>query len=306
MYLNLWQWYVLNVLTTYRDGFPNPATIGYLILDQATLNKYILESESFITERFGETEPEIGIILGSGLGPFAENINLKHSIDTTEIPHYPASTVPGHKGRLVYGILEGIEILALQGRVHTYEGYEQWQVTYPARLLGALGIKSLIVTNSSGTSNPEYEPGSFMLIEDHLNYLFREPLEPWERNGKEVNSPYEKEFIRLAKEVSERTGIRLETGVLSANLGPSYETPAEVDFQRKMGSDSASMSTLPEVTVAHYLGIKVLGLSVLTNYAAGLSKVPLTHEEVTDMAEAVSEKFSKLVTEIIREIHSRN
>ena len=306
MYLNLWQWYVLNVLTTYRDGFPNPATIGYLILDQATLNKYILESESFITERFGETEPEIGIILGSGLGPFAENINLKHSIDTTEIPHYPASPVPGHKGRLVYGILEGIEILALQGRVHTYEGYEQWQVTYPARLLGALGIKSLIVTNSSGASNPEYEPGSFMLIEDHLNYLFRESLEPWERNGKEVNSPYEKEFIRLAKEVSERTGIRLETGVLSANLGPSYETPAEVDFQRKMGSDSASMSTLPEVTVAHYLGIKVLGLSVLTNYAAGLSKVPLSHEEVTDMAEAVSEKFSKLVTEIIREIHSRN
>ncbi|MCH7494783.1 MAG: purine-nucleoside phosphorylase [Candidatus Marinimicrobia bacterium] len=300
------EWYVLNVLTTYRDGFPNPATIGYLILDQATLNKYISESESFITERFGETDPEIGIILGSGLGPFAENIDLKHSIDTTEIPHYPASTVPGHKGRLVYGILEGIEILALQGRVHTYEGYEQWQVTYPARLLGALGIKSLIVTNSSGASNPEYEPGSFMLIEDHLNYLFREPLEPWERNGKEVNSPYEKEFIRLAKEVSERTGIRLETGVLSANLGPSYETPAEVDFQRKIGSDSASMSTLPEVTVAHYLGIKVLGLSVLTNYAAGLSKVPLSHEEVTDMAEAVSEKFSKLVTEIIREIHSRN
>lgn len=275
-------------------------------MDQATLKEYLSESESFITERFGETDPEIGIILGSGLGPFADNIDLIHSIDTIEIPHYPASTVPGHKGRLVCGILEGIEILALQGRVHTYEGYEQWQVTYPARLLGALGIKSLIVTNSSGASNPEYEPGSFMLIEDHLNYLFREPLEPWERNGKDLNSPYDKEFIRLAKEVSERTGIPLETGVLSANLGPSYETPAEVNFQRKMGSDSASMSTLPEVTVAHYLGIKVLGLSVLTNYAAGLSKVPLSHEEVTDMAEAVSEKFSNLVTEIIIEINSRN
>ena len=278
----------------------------YNLLDQTTLKEYLSESESFVTERFGEIRPEIGIILGSGLGAFADNIDLKQAIDTTEIPHYPASTVPGHKGRLVYGTLEGVELLALQGRVHTYEGYEQWQVTYPARLLATLGIRYLIVTNSSGAYNPEYEPGSFMLIEDHLNYLFREPLEPWERNGKDLSSPYDRKFIRLAKEVSERAGIPLEVGTLSANLGPSYETPAEVGFQRKMGSDSASMSTLPEVTVAHYLGIKVLGLSVLTNYAAGLNKVPLSHEEVTDMAESVSEKFSDLVTEIIKEISSEN
>lgn len=273
-------------------------------MDQKLLSDYLTESVSFINERFKLDRPLIGIILGSGLGKFVDSITDPSFINTGDIPHYPVSTVKGHSGRLVHGHLNGIEILALQGRVHTYEGYDQWQVTYPARLFNGLGIRSIIITNASGCSNPEFNPGDLMIIKDHLNFLFRDPLEDWERELANGSIPYDKEYINLASNVSDSTGIPLRQGVLAANLGPSYETPAEVQLQRQLGADAASMSTLPEVTVAHYLGMRVLGLSVLTNYAAGLSKTPLNHKEVTEMAEVVSEKFAIIITEIIKEINS--
>ena len=273
-------------------------------MDQTLLSDYLTESVSFINERFKLDRPLIGIILGSGLGNFVDLITDPSFINTGDIPHYPVSTVKGHSGTLVHGQLNGIEILVLQGRVHTYEGYDQWQVTYPSRLLNGLGIRSVIVTNAAGCSNPEFNPGELMIIKDHLNFLFREPLEDWESDFENGSTPYDKDYIDIAHEVSAGTGIPLRQGILAANLGPSYETPAEVQLQRRLGADAASMSTLPEVTVAHYLGMRVLGLSVLTNYAAGLSKTPLNHKEVTEMAEVVSEKFATLITEIIKEINS--
>ena len=271
-------------------------------MDKTTLNNYLSDSLSFLKERFSGFNAQTGIILGSGLGPFVENIEVFNAINTTDIPHYPASTVSGHSGRLVHGSVGGIELFALQGRVHTYEGYEQWQVTYPSRLMHLLGVRSLIVTNSSGSSNPDFEPGNFMLIRDHQNFIFRDPLYQWELTNSESLSPYNKEYISMAKDIAKKLDIKLYEGVLSANLGPTYETPAEVRFQRSLGGDAASMSTFPEVTVAHSLGLKVLGLSVLTNYAAGLNKTPLTHEEVTETADSVSGNFSKLITELIKNI----
>ena len=275
-------------------------------MDKTTLNNYLSESVSFLKERFSEFNAQIGIILGSGLGPFVENIQVINAINTADIPHYPASTVPGHSGRLVHGSVEGIEIFALQGRVHTYEGYDQWQVTYPARLMHLLGLRSLIVTNSSGSSNPDFRPGNFMLIRDHLDFIFRDPLYEWELRDIGSASPYNEEYISMAKSVAKKLDMNLYEGVLSANLGPTYETPAEVSFQRSLGGDAASMSTFPEVTVAHSLGLKVLGLSVLTNYAAGLNKTPLTHKEVTEMADSVSDNFSILITELIKKINLLN
>ena len=275
-------------------------------MDKTTLNNYLSESVSFLKERFSEFNAQIGIILGSGLGPFVENIQVINAINTADIPHYPASTVPGHSGRLVHGSVEGIELFALQGRVHTYEGYEQWQVTYPARLMNLLGLRSLIVTNSSGSSNPDFRPGNFMLIRDHLDFIFRDPLYEWELRDFGSVSPYNEEYISMAKSVAKKLDMNLYEGVLSANLGPTYETPAEVRFQRSLGSDIASMSTFPEVTVARSLGLKVLGLSVLTNYATGLNKTPLTHKEVTEMADSVSDNFSILITELIKKINLLN
>ena len=275
-------------------------------MDKTTLNNYLSESVSFLKERFTEFNAQIGIILGSGLGPFVENIQVINAINTTDIPHYPASTVPGHSGRLVHGSVEGIELLALQGRVHTYEGYGQWQITYPSRLMHLLGLRSLIVTNSAGSSNPDFIPGNFMLIRDHLDFIFRDPLYEWEQRDSGSVSPYNEEYISMAKSVANKLDIKLYEGVLSANLGPTYETPAEVSFQRSLGGDSVSMSTFPEVTVARSLGLKVLGLSVLTNYAAGLNKTPLTHKEVTEMADSISDNFSILITELIKKINLLN
>lgn len=275
-------------------------------MDETTLNNYLSDSLSILKEKFSGFKSQIGIILGSGLGSFAENIQVFNAINTTDIPHYPASTVPGHSGRLVHGSVEGIELFALQGRVHTYEGYEQWQVTYPARLMHLLGIRSLIVTNSSGSSNPDFEPGNFMLIRDHHNFIFRDPLYQWEVTNVESLPPYNKEYISMALDIANKLDIILYEGVLSANLGPAYETPAEVRFQRSLGGDAASMSTFPEVTVAQSLGLKVLGISVLTNYAAGLNKNPLTHREVTETADSVSGNFSKLITELIKNIDINN
>jgi len=272
-------------------------------LDQTLLSEKLTESVSFIKKEIELDQPLIGIILGSGLGNFVDSLSDSNFINTGEIPHYPISTVKGHSGRLVHGQINGIEIIALQGRVHTYEGYEQWQVTYPSRLLYELGIRSIIITNASGCSNPDFNPGDLMIIKNHLNFLFRAPLEDWERELANGSIPYDKEYINLASKVSDNSGIPLRQGILAANLGPSYETPAEVKLQRELGADAASMSTLPEVTVAHYLGMRVLGLSVLTNYAAGLSKTPLNHKEVTEMAEVASKKFSTLIAEIIKEIH---
>jgi purine-nucleoside phosphorylase len=270
------------------------------------LNSQLKESLAFIRSKI-QDRPKIGIILGSGLGPFAEELQNKKIVETSSIPHYPVSTVEGHAGKLVFGELEGTTILALQGRVHAYEGYALQQVTYPVHLMADLGIKNLIVTNAAGGLNPNFRPGDLMLIVDHINLMFDNPLigANEERLGPRVpdmSQPYDFRLIELAEKTALELGLRLQKGVLVASKGPSYESAAEVRMSQRLGGDAATMSTVPEVIAAVSRGIRVLGISCITNLATGLSENRLSHDEVTEVAEKVKEKFSRLIKAIILKI----
>ena len=258
-----------------------------------------------------EYRPGIAIILGSGLGEFAEQFTDPDIIPAADLPGYPVSTVPGHKGRLVFGKLDGVDILALQGRVHYYEGHPMTTVTLPVRVVHALGIRVLIVTNASGGISTKLKPGDLMLIDDHVNLMGTTPLIGWTPTD-EVNRfvdmgyAYSPELNRLAETVALELGIPLKRGVLGALTGPSYETPAEVRMQAKLGCDAACMSTVPEVIVAKSLGMTVMGISCITNQAAGLSENPLNHEEVQEIAAKVAPLFKKLLKTIIIRIASEH
>ncbi len=267
------------------------------------MRKNIQEALDYIKNRTTE-RPGIGIILGSGLGPFAEELQHKTIIPTADIPHYPPSTVEGHAGKLVFGKVEGVKVLALQGRIHAYEGYSLKQVTFPVQLMANLGVQHLIVTNAAGGLNPNFRPGDLMIIVDHINLMFDNPLigpnDP-ELGPRfpDMSEPYNRRLIELAEKTALDLGIKVQKGVLIASKGPSYETAAEVRMFQRLGGDAATMSTVPEVIVAVYRGLKVLGISCITNLATGLSATKLSHEEVTEVAELVKGKFSSLVKEII-------
>jgi len=270
------------------------------------LTERLQESLEVVRKRT-KSKPRVGIILGSGLGPFADGLEDRVAIPTAEIPHYPRSTVEGHAGRFVFGKVAGKEILALQGRVHAYEGYALQKVTYGVHLMAELGIETLIVTNAAGGINPNFVPGDLMVIVDHINLMFDNPLfgPNEERLGPrfpDMSEPYNRELIALAEQVGLEFGIKLQKGVLGALKGPTYETAAEIRMMRWFGADAGTMSTVPEVITAVYRGLKVLGISCITNLATGLSATKLSHEEVTEVAELVKERFSKLITEIIRRV----
>lgn len=270
------------------------------------LTERLQESLEVVRKRT-KSKPRVGIILGSGLGPFADGLEDRVAIPTAEIPHYPRSTVEGHAGRFVFGKVAGKEILALQGRVHAYEGYALQKVTYGVHLMAELGIETLIVTNAAGGINPNFVPGDLMVIVDHINLMFDNPLfgPNEERLGPrfpDMSEPYNRELIALAEHVGLEFGIKLQKGVLGALKGPTYETAAEIRMMRWFGADAGTMSTVPEVITAVYRGLKVLGISCITNLATGLSAKKLSHEEVTEVAELVKERFSKLITEIIRRV----
>jgi len=250
--------------------------------------------------------PHAGIILGSGLGDFADTLDNKIKIPTEDIPHYPKSTVEGHKGYLVFGTHKNVPLLAVQGRTHYYEGYPLEDVTFVVRIMQAIGIRVLLVTNAAGGVNPRFEPGDLMLITDQVNFLFNNPL-----IGKntyegprfpDMSDAYSKEFFEPMEEIALQRGIALKRGVLWVSSGPSYETAAEVKMIRKFGGDAASMSTVPEVITAVQAGIKVMGISCITNAATGLRAEKLSHQEVTDTANLVKEKFLTLVSGIIEHI----
>jgi purine-nucleoside phosphorylase len=254
-----------------------------------------------------EEIPKVGIILGSGLGSFAEELKNKTVIATSTIPHYPVSTVEGHAGKLVFGELDRVKVLALQGRVHAYEGYSLAQVTFPVHLIAELGVRNLIVTNAAGGLNPNFRPGDLMLIVDHINLMFDNPLfgknEP--KLGPrfpDMTQPYDFQLIELAEKAALELGLRLQKGVLVGSKGPSYESAAEVRMFQRLGGDAATMSTVPEVIAAVYRGIRVLGISCITNLATGLSGTKLSHDEVTEVADKVKEKFSRLIKKIILEM----
>jgi purine-nucleoside phosphorylase len=267
------------------------------------MNTQLKHTIDYISKRI-KTEPRIAIILGSGLGSFADTLENKIKISAESIPHYPKSTVKGHHGYLVFGTWKGTPLLAVQGRTHCYEGYSLEKVTYVVRIIAALDIKTLIVTNASGGVNTQFKPGDLMLITGQINNMFRNPLVGPLRFGGErfpdMSNPYSEEYFSLVESVAKENQIDLKRGVLYVSTGPSYETAAEVKMIAKLGGDAASMSTVPEVIVANHENLHVIGLSCITNHATGISKAPLSHEEVTETAKLVQEKFLKLLSGIIQ------
>jgi purine-nucleoside phosphorylase len=254
-----------------------------------------------------ELSPEIGLILGSGLGNLADEIEEAIKIEYKDIPNFPLSTVEGHEGALVFGKLKGKSVVAMKGRFHYYEGYGLEDVTFPVRVMKSLGVEKLIVTNAAGGSNIEFVPGDLMLIEDHINFSLRNPLigTNYEELGSrfpDMSRAYDREMIESAKSVSEALGIDLKRGVYAWVTGPSYETPAEVRMLSKLGVDAVGMSTVPEVIVARHGGIKVLGISCITNMASGILDKPLDHSEVIETSEIARDKFIKLVLGIVEAI----
>lgn len=249
-------------------------------------------------------KPQIGLVLGSGLGVLADELSQAVRIPYQEIPHFPQVTVEGHKGQLVIGELRGKTVVAMQGRFHYYEGHSLEAVTFPIRVMKAIGVSQLIVTNAAGGINLDFRPGDLMLIQDHINFTFRNPLigPNDERLGvrfPDMSEAYSRRLRELAREVAQTLDIPLKEGVYVGLLGPSYETPAEIRMLRTLGGDAVGMSTVPEVIVARHAGLEVLGISCISNVAAGILDQPLSHEEVMETTERVKEKFLTLVQEIV-------
>jgi len=251
----------------------------------------------------GDVAPSVGLILGSGLGGFAERLEGKAVVPYGDIPGFAASTVPGHAGKLVVGKRAGVDCAVMQGRIHFYEGHSARQVAFPARTLVALGAKTLIVTNAAG--GLRHPPGTLMLIRDHLNLFPDHPLRGPNDDRLGLRFPdmtraYPKELRALAREVAHGLGIELAEGVYAGSSGPSYETPAEIKMLDLLGADATGMSTVPEVIAAVHMGARVLGISCITNWAAGLGPGrPLSHDEVTETAEQVREKFEELLDRLV-------
>ncbi|MDP5273711.1 purine-nucleoside phosphorylase [Chengkuizengella axinellae] len=263
----------------------------------------IKESAQYIKDKL-EQSPEVGLVLGSGLGVLADQIEEATDIPYEEIPHFPVSTVEGHDGKLVIGKLEGKNVLMMKGRFHMYEGYSDETVSFPIRVMKELGIKTLIVTNAAGGVNTLFEPGNLMLIHDHINFTGKNPLIGPNDSELGVRFPdmseaYSKRLRVIAEAVSSELSIKLQQGVYIGLLGPSYETPAEIRMLRVLGADAVGMSTVPEVIAARHAGIEVLGISCISNMAAGILDQPLSHDEVMETTEKVKEQFLGLVKGII-------
>ena len=263
------------------------------------------ESASYINDRIGSKKVEIAIVLGSGLGELGERIEDAVYIDYHDIPHFPVSTVPGHKGRLVVGMLEGRRVMCMQGRFHFYEGWSMDECVYPIRTMFVMGIKSLLLTNAAGCVNKEWKPGDLMLITDHIKLI---PESPNRGPNHEALGPrffdmcstYDKALQNIARKASESTGIPLREGVYMLFSGPNFETPAEVRFARIAGADACGMSTVPEAIAASQMKMHTMGLSCMTNMAAGILDQPLNHEEVIETGNRVKGEFEKLVREIVK------
>jgi purine-nucleoside phosphorylase len=257
----------------------------------------------FIRAR-AEVAPSIGIVLGSGLGLFAEKVSDAAIIPFSEVPHFPQSTVPGHSGRLVLGTLHGVSVAVTQGRVHGYEGYSPEEVAFPVRVLGGLGIRTLVVTNAAGGIRTDLKQGDLVLISDHINFTQRNPIagQHDERFGArffDMSEAYAKRLRGLAAATARKQGMDLPEGVYLCVLGPSFETPAEIRAFRALGADLVGMSTVQEVIAARQMGIEVLGISCVTNMAAGIQCEPLSHEEVIETGHRVAQKFTGLLTALI-------
>ena len=257
----------------------------------------------YIRKQTGNFVPEIGIILGSGLGDFADEFK-SIAIPYSEIPNFETSKIEGHKGRLVFAQIKGKNTVMMQGRYHFYEGYSMQTVTYPVKVMKKLGVKTLIITNAAGAVSGDYKPGELMFITDHINFMGTNPLigkndDKLGTRFPDMSEIYNKELIEIGVKSAQKLSIDYQKGVYAGTTGPSYETPAEINMFRHLGANAVGMSTVPEAIVANYCGIKVLGISCLTNYAAGVTDTPLNHQEVIDTANRVKENFKNLLIEIL-------
>ena len=255
----------------------------------------------FLREQL-QTKPRVALVLGSGLGALADEVEKPEIIDFADVPGFARSAVVGHKGRIVAGLLEGVPTLVLQGRYHMYEGHSAETVAVPVRAAAELGAEILIVTSAAGGMNPLFHPGDIMIIDDHLNLMWRNPLLgrviPGDLRFPDMSAPYDRELIALAERVATQNQIRVVNGTYVGLLGPSYETPAEIRLYRRYG-DAIGMSTVPEVIAARARGVRCLGLSVISNLAAGLSHETLTHEEVLLAGQTAAVALSRLVRGIL-------
>ncbi|RKD27858.1 purine-nucleoside phosphorylase [Caminicella sporogenes DSM 14501] len=270
------------------------------------LKEKIVESAEFIRSKTNLTL-QIGLILGSGLGSLADEIEDKVIVKYEEIPNFPISTVEGHEGQLVIGTLEGKNVVAMQGRFHYYEGYTMQEVTFPVRVMKELGVQMILVTNACGGMNPDFYPGAIMFIEDHINFMGNNPLigpndESLGPRFPDMSTAYDKSLINLGQKVGEKLGIETKKGVYTAISGPNYLTAAELRMLRTIGSDAVGMSTVPEVIVARHAGLRVLGISCVTDMAIADGLEPLEHSQVVEVANRTRPKFIKLVKGILREI----
>ena len=265
----------------------------------------IKETTSFIQAKVKVT-PEIGIILGTGLGGLVEHIENKQAIDYSDIPNFPVSTVEGHSGRLIFGTLGGKNVVAMQGRFHYYEGYDMKQVTFPVRVMKELNIKYLFVSNASGGVNPSFEIGDLMVITDHLN-LMPNPLLGKNDNKLGVRFPdmseaYDRKLIKLAYEVAQKQGIKLQKGVYVGTTGPTFETPAEYKYFHIIGGDTVGMSTVPEVIVARHSNIPVFAISIITDLGVEGKIVEVSHEEVQKVGAKAEVKMTALIKEMLTKL----
>ncbi len=265
----------------------------------------IQETASWLKSRM-TTSPKTAIVLGTGLGQLASEITDKTEFPYTDIPNFPVSTVEGHSGKLIFGKLGGVDILAMQGRFHFYEGYSMKEVTFPVRVMYELGIKTLFVSNAAGGMNPQFKIGDLMILTDHINFFPEHPLRgknfPTGPRFPDMHETYDLKLVALADEIAREKGIKVQHGVYVGVQGPTFETPAEYKMYRLLGGDAVGMSTVPEVIVAHHCGIRTFGVSVITDLGGFDDPVEVSHEEVQEAAN----KAQPLMTTIMREMIVRS
>lgn len=253
-----------------------------------------------------QLKPQTAVVLGTGLGRLAAEIDVADAFPYAEIPNFPVSTVEGHSGRLLFGRLGGKEVMALEGRFHFYEGYSMKEVTFPVRVMHELGIQNLFVSNAAGGMNPAFEIGDLMLITDHINFMPEHPLHgknfPTGPRFPDMHEAYDHALLDMARAIAAEKGIKTVEGVYVATQGPTYETPAEYKMYRILGGDAVGMSTVPEVIVARHCGIRVFGISIITDLGVEGKIVEVSHEEVQQAANAVQPLMAEIFREMIRRI----
>jgi len=264
----------------------------------------IKETAEFIHAHTGSFTPQTGIILGTGLGGLVKEIEISHSISYENIPHFPVSTVEGHSGRLIFGMLGGKPVMAMQGRFHYYEGYDMKQVTFPVRVMQHLGIKHLFVSNASGGVNPSFEIGDLMVIDDHINLFPTNPLmgrnvDALGPRFPDMSEAYDKGLVEKAKALAATLGIKVQTGVYAGVSGPCLETPAEYRYMRNIGADAVGMSTVPEVIAARHMGIPCFAISIITDLGVPGKIVKVTHQDVQDVASRAEPLMTRLMKELV-------